>query len=203
MRKEITSSWNSFLNTIFISFGVKRSPQVYTQEHPLCHLLRLVSLSLSSFFPPQPLVDFCSFSQPLFLKELAKVFEKFPSYNYSNTVLLENHLEKFEVINFLPCRPCDSRIFREILSEVESSVLTLIPLVWTKMSSCIHSENLPSISLRWRPNIRLIFSNTFVLTLDHQPCSQQNTPLHLLSKIMHPQSLPPPPRPSPKGLFSK
>jgi mRNA (guanine-N7-)-methyltransferase len=33
---------------------------------------------------------------------LAKVFEKFPSFNYSNTILLENHLEKFEVPPSLP-----------------------------------------------------------------------------------------------------
>lgn len=94
VREEITLSWNYSLESIFISFGAKKSLQVYFQEHPLSHLRRsCASLSPNPILPPSPLF----ISQPLFLKELTKVFEKFPSYNYSNTVLLENHLEKFEV----------------------------------------------------------------------------------------------------------
>lgn len=34
--------------------------------------------------------------KPLFLKELSRVFEAFPQFSAENTVLLDNHLEKFQ-----------------------------------------------------------------------------------------------------------
>jgi hypothetical protein len=39
----------------------------------------------------------CNLRQPLFLKELSKVWKLFPSYGAHNTVLVDNHIEKFEV----------------------------------------------------------------------------------------------------------
>mmetsp|Transcript_19917 Transcript_19917/g.33572 ORF Transcript_19917/g.33572 Transcript_19917/m.33572 type:complete len:1191 (+) Transcript_19917:54-3626(+) len=43
-----------------------------------------------------PRTSFISPAKPLFLKEIQKVWTKYPSFNASNTVLLDNHLEKFE-----------------------------------------------------------------------------------------------------------
>ncbi len=39
--------------------------------------------------------------QPLFLKEISKVWKQFPAFNASNTLLIDNHLEKFEVCNLI------------------------------------------------------------------------------------------------------
>lgn len=35
-------------------------------------------------------------AKPLFLKELEKVWRRFPEFNETNTILVDNHIEKFE-----------------------------------------------------------------------------------------------------------
>jgi hypothetical protein len=124
VQREIILNWNSSQKSICISFGVKMSQRVSILEPHLSHQRRSggqISFDLSHPLSLSPPLSFCLFSlshsvcltlsvslsvslshththqQPLFLKELSKVFDLYPSYNYTNTVLLENHLEKFEV----------------------------------------------------------------------------------------------------------